>query len=58
MAINLELEPEELNLVLNGLGNLKYVESANLINKIRILYSEQAQAQAAEVKEDTEDTED
>ena len=52
MAINLELagmnlpiSTEELNLVLNGLANLKYRESVNLINKIGIKLSEQGKAE-------------
>ena len=45
--MNIELDVNELNVVMNGLGNLPYVQSADLINKIRT----QAQGQLEVVPE-------
>jgi len=52
MGYKLELEKEELNLILSALGQLKYVESANMINKIQISLKGQIEEGKKEEDED------
>jgi len=52
MGYKLELEKEELNLILSALGQLKYVESANMINKIQISLKGQIEEGKKEEGED------
>ncbi|CAL1517155.1 hypothetical protein [Chitinophaga sp. MM2321] len=48
--INLKLSVEEINLVLNALGNLPYIQVHNVINKIQV--QGKTQLQESELPED------
>ena len=56
MALNLDLEVQEINTILGGLGNLHYGQVEPLITKIREQVIPQLPAQGTPANDNTTDT--